>query len=309
MKIIGTLDVKDDGDLLKEVLDHCAPLVDEIYAYDDGSQDDTLEILKSHHGVSKFYSKLQFSDEELSRYLQHRRGYLLEQVKKDFPYEKEDIWVVRLEGDRFFLNQDPREIVARAVKAGHDSRSGVMLDFRRHRVEGWEGVDTWPNWHESIRKIQTWCNIDDIHATVAFKVADYIGYENCKRPRPWPRGCRSNDLNRERLSKDMAFFEHHGRRGPKYCHWAYTSGSRPLSKCKSKTDSSWDFSTPETVYKTMKARFQPYYLIPWVGLESLDFILEFANNDEWKDVGNREYFFLGLEQAVKFGWKFERKDL
>src|SRR3972149_3505094 len=137
MKIIGTLDTKSDGDIITEVLDQAASLFDVIYAYDDDSLDNTNTILKEHKAVSKLWKASEFSLEEKARYKQHRRGWLLEQVKKDFPYAKEEIWVVRLEGDRFFLNQSPKEIVERAIRADMDSRCGVMLDFRRHRLEGW----------------------------------------------------------------------------------------------------------------------------------------------------------------------------
>lgn len=307
MKIIGTLDSRDDADLLPEVLDQCKDWFDAIYAYDDGSQDGTYNILNSHSAVTKVWRAQDFSDEDKKKYLQHRRGYPLEMVKKDYPYQTEDIWVVRLEGDRFFLNQTPHEIVDRAVHAGHDQRCGVMLDFRRHREQGWGEVDKWPNWNPSLRTLSTWCGIDDSHNAVAFKVSDFVDYALLNRPRPWPGGLKNGDCNRSLYTKDMAYFEHQGRRSPKYWHWVYNSGSRPKSQ---KFSVEWDFTSPETVYETVKSIHQPYKLLPWISFEkSIDKLLEVANAPNWKTRPNIRYFCWGLEYALQQGWVFEREDL
>ncbi len=299
MKIIGTLDTKDDGDILSEVLDQAKDMFDAVYAYDDGSIDNTNEILKSHPVVSKLWHREDFGELERKRYLQHRRGWLLEQVKKDFPYVTEDTWVVRLEGDRFFLNQEPAEIVDRALHAELDSRCGVMLDFRRHRAEGWGDADTWPNWHISIRELQRWFDVDDIHSVVAFKVIDYIDYKGMARPRPWPRGTRPNDFLYKTFNKDMAFFEHHGRRSPKYYHWTLESGSRPLSQKQLKNNPDFDYSTPESIAESMGDRFTPYKVWPYINFDqAIDHVLWLYDNTAFRtNKQYQRYYFWGVEQA------------
>lgn len=299
MKIIGTLDTRDDGDILPEVLDQAKGMFDAVYAYDDGSRDNTNEILKSHPVVSKLWHRDDFSAEERGRYLQHRRGWLLEQVKKDFPYETEDTWVVRMEGDRFFMNQDPKEIVERAIYGSMDSRCGVMLDFRRHRADGWIGVDSWPDWHDSIRNIQRWFDIDDLHDVVAFKVTDYIDYKGMVKPRPWPLGTGPNDYLFKECTKDMAFFEHHGRRGPKYFHWTIESGSRPLGKKFKANNPDADYTSPATVYTTLGDRFRPYKVWPYTNFDqAIDHIIWLKHNTEfYTNKEYQRYYFKGVEQA------------
>ena len=299
MKIIGTLDTRDDGDLLPEVLDQAKGMFDAVYAYDDGSIDNTNDILKNHPVISKLWHRDEFSESERARYIQHRRGWLLEQVKKDFPYETEDTWVVRVEGDRFFLNQDPKEIVERAVRADMDSRCGVMMDFRRHRADGWEGADTWPNWHDSIRNIQRWFDIDDLHDVVAFKVTDYIDYKGLTRPRPWPRGTRPNDYRYKEFTKDMAFFEHHGRRSPRYYHWTLESGSRILGQKQQQNSPDNDYSTPESIVECMGNRFTPYKVWPYTNFDqAIDHIIWLTANTEFRtNKQYQRYYFWGVEQA------------
>ena len=300
MKIIGTLDTRDDGDLLPEVLDQAKGMFDAVYAYDDGSIDNTNEILNYHPVISKRWHRNEFSEEERGRYIQHRRGWLLEQVKKDFPYETEDIWVVRMEGDRFFLNQDPKEIVERAIHANMDSRSGVMMNFRRHRADGWDEMsDTFPNWHESLRKLQRWFLIDDVHNVVAFKVADHIDYSGLRKPRPWPHGTKKNDLNRHAFDKTMCFFEHHGKRSPKYYHWATTSGSRPIGEKARRLYPEYDYTSPETISQTMVKQFRPYQIWPYTTFDqSIDHIIWLMANTEFEtNKQYRRYYFWGLEQG------------
>jgi hypothetical protein len=257
MKIIGTLDSRNDGDLLQQVLDQPEMrTLDAIYAYDDGSTDNTRDILFKHPSITKYASRFDFSYEELSSVPQHRRHWLLQTVRDTYP--NETVWVVRLEGDRFFLNQPPVQTVQAAISAGQDYRCGVMIDFRRSMAEGWGAADTWPSWDKPIQQIQTYARIDDIHRAVVFKVTDELKYD---RQRPWPSGLQKGDyIDDKTINKQMAFFAHHGRRGPKAWCFSYTSGSRKRS---SKFPASWDFTSPERAETTVGFPFQTKNLVKW----------------------------------------------
>lgn len=300
MKIIGTLDSRDDGDLLPYVLKQATGMFDAIYAYDDGSVDNTFKVLSEHPAISKVFKKDQFSPEERGEFLQHRRGFLLDQIKKDFPFEKEEIWIVRLEGDRFFLNQSPKEIVERAKKRGDDHSCMVQLEFNRHRLEGWD-QDDFPNWKSDIREIQRWFKFEEVQPCVAFRVMDYVDYRHLNNPRPWPGGLKKGNWGRGKdqtmkVSKEMCILEHHGRRSPKYMHWAFQTKSRGLSR---KFDPLIDCSSPEKVLETWPSRYAQYKLYPFVNLSSLDKCIEIRN--EWPEASKQmlRYYFWGAESLYK----------
>ncbi len=252
MKIIGTLDTKDDGDMLNDVINHAAYHgLDAIFAYNDGSTDNTEQILRQNKFITKYVNRSDFSPEVLNAVPQHRRHHLLKMVMDEYStYNTEEIWIVRLEGDRYLMNSSYREMITRAKFSGHVAACGVMVDCRIGPQEDWYKLDTYPNWHAPPPVIQDWGRIDDVHPIVAFKVEDGVMY-NPKRPRPWPViWGSSNYVDNDIVNLDMEFFAHHGRRGPKYWSLAYgPNGIRTPSKKWSHNN--WDFSSPESAYNTV----------------------------------------------------------
>jgi hypothetical protein len=297
MKIVGIMCVRDEADLLTQVYPHVRANVDFIYAYDDGSQDDTWEYVKdSDYAIRRVDDK--------HRLEIHRPNYhhLLEKIKQDF--KDEDVWAVICMGDRFFLNSLPEAIVSEAGE--YEAVNGVQLDFLRHRFDPWtEENDPWPDMSE-IRRIATWCKFDE-QCIVAFKVSPETSYQRSKYP--WPRGIKSVQYNYadsgNKLCVDMPFLEHQGRRSPKAAIWRKHSGSRPVSK----KHGHLKFASFDEIMETQKKFYEQYKMLPWEGLETLHKLVEIYNEENWQNPVNRRYFFWGLEQALKLGWNPKRKDL
>ena len=137
MKTVGLMAVKDEADLLPQVYPHIRNLVDYLYVYEDGSQDDTWELVKDSD-----YAIRQVDDTNRPKIARPNYYHLLEKVKQDF--KNEDVWCFITMGDRFFLNQTPEEIVDRAGNL--NAVEGVQLDFLRHRCDPWtEENDPFPD--------------------------------------------------------------------------------------------------------------------------------------------------------------------
>jgi len=251
--------VKDDGDLLQFVLDH-ALVYNAIFAYNDGSRDNTEDILKNHPKISKYVNREDFSIEERQKYPQHRRHHLLQMVMDEYStYNTEDIWIVRMEGDRIPMNHDPQDICNRAAFNGHVAAAGVMVDCRIGPNEEWPKLDSYPNWHKPISIIQNWARVDDVHPIVAFKVEDGIRYSVTK-PRPWPVVLGSSSyIEGDLVHKDMPFFAHHGRRGPRY--WNHAFGPGGTRRPSRKWPAEWNFNTPDKANETVTGiPFKPNWL-------------------------------------------------
>jgi hypothetical protein len=289
--------LKDEADLLPQVYPHIRRNVDYIYAYDDGSQDDTWEYIKESD-----YAIRKVDDKNRPKIYRPNYHHLLEKIKEDF--KGEDIWAIIAMGDRFFLNMPPRAIVRNARE--YEAVNGVQLDFLRHRFDPWtESNDPWPDMSQ-IRQLCSWCRVDE-QCIVAFKVTPETSYEKSKYP--WPRGIKSVQYNykamNNKLCVEMPFLEHQGRRSPKAAIWRMKSGSRPTSK----KYAHLKFDSFDDVMETQKKFYEQYKLLPWVGLETLHKLVEMYNEENWQIPAQRRYFFWGLEQALESGWRFERKDL
>jgi hypothetical protein len=280
--------VRDEADLLPEVYPHIRGLVDALYVYDDGSRDDTWDIVKdADYAIQR--------ERDVDRPVMPRPNYhhLLEKIKEDYDVDNEEVWAVITMGDRFFLNKTPRQIVEDARAGGYDAVEGVQLDFLRHRMDPWtEDNDTWPEYDPPLRHQCRWFRVDE-RCIVAFKVTKELSYMEAKYP--WPKGIKNvqyaASAMEDSLSLDIPYLEHQGRRSPKAAMWRYGSGSRPIGK----KYQHWDLSTFESTSQALKLHFQNYRLFPWDGLHSLKTLVEWWNIPEFHKRANLRWFFKGLE--------------
>jgi hypothetical protein len=283
-KLIGMMCVRDEADLLPEVYPHIKSLVDEVYVYEDGSVDGTWDIVKDAD-----YAIRRVDDVDRPSMPRPNYHHLLEKIKENHDVEKEDVWAIITMGDRFFLNKTPRQIVEEA--GDHISVEGIQLDFLRHRSDPWtEENDEYPNYSKSLRETCRGVKVDE-RCTVAYKVTNQTTYHHAAYP--WPKGAGTpqySDL-KPKISLDMPFLEHQGRRSPKASQWRYNSGSRPLGQ----KYQHWDFSTFESSMKSMHQFYEPLRVYPWVGFGSLEMIVNWYNKEDLMKKANKKWFFRGIE--------------
>lgn len=303
MKIIGIMCVKDEADLLPEVLEHLDGKLDELYAYDDGSMDATNNILRESSVVTYLISKEEDTDRlDIARPHYH---HLLEKIRED--HVGEEVWVVITMGDRFFLNKMPRQIVEEARAGGYTTVNGVQLDFVRHRADPWtEENDTFPHYSESLRKICKWFKWDE-ECVVAYKLSDESSYLEAKYP--WPRGGHTKvqyakNETGDKLSMDIPYLEHQGRRSPNAFKWRIESGSRKLSS---------KINLPSTSFADIQEKQKKWYaqwkLIPWVDTTSLAQLILMYNEDEWRFKAKKRTYWEPIEEGILKGGSHMRIDL
>lgn len=297
MKVVGIMCVRDEGDILPEVLASLEGKLDALYAYDDGSIDNTFEVLSQSPVITFLTSRSKDPfRESISRGNYH---CLFEKIKKDF---NEEVWIVNTMGDRFFLNKQPKEIVEETKKSGFEAVYGIQLDFLRHRLQGWTSdVDTFPNYPESLRSLCRWFCLDE-RAIIAYKVKPEQSFS--LSPYPWPKGLgppRFRDESKSNLlSLEMPFLEHQGRRSPNAMLWRLKNKSRGISK-KINT-SGYDLTKYEDIVKLFPRFYAPYKVLPWYSNKSLETLISLYNNPEYaglRDKVCKRYFYWGVEASHK----------
>jgi hypothetical protein len=262
MKVIGILRVKDEGDLLPSVLANVADGVDEIFAYEDESVDNTREILQAHPKVT--YLK---TYDPTFRSEWWKTHHLEKMVKQSFPeYRTEEVWVALLAGDLYWLNQSPREAAERAAAKGHDLKTGCAINFSIHHTDTWEGKDTWPKWKPSLRESCRWARVIE-ELPVVWKVADYTKHKRL----PWPRHFKNRDTG---IKADMPFLEHQGKRSPRFQQHRVLRYDADHERPRGTTFEQFQDIKWVEEWGRSKGYWQNPEAVPWIGLETIETLLQ-----------------------------------
>jgi len=278
MKMIGILRVKDEADLLPSVLANVSDGVDEIYAYDDGSTDDTLAILKKHPKVTFIQEQIpDFKDEV------YKTKFLEDKIKELHPeYQTEEVWTTLLAGDLYWINTSPKEAAIRAHKEGHDLQTGVAINFSLNPALEWAPRDTWPEWKaDYLREISCWCAIIE-ELPVIWKVANYTSWKRL----PWPRDFKSRKVG---IVKDTIWLEHPGKRSPKHFQFkCVRNDSYPKDADRERWKNDLEYVTE---YGRKLGYWNNERYIPWTGPETIDTLLAL----EEMSGPERDRFYEGIQ--------------
>lgn len=113
MRIFGICLVKDEEDIIEYCLEEATKWAHKVFVYDNGSEDDTWEIVKdmakTNPGVIPYKKEaLPFRDNLRARVFNEYRHYA----------SNGDWWCFRLDSDEFYID-DPREFLSKVPKRYH----------------------------------------------------------------------------------------------------------------------------------------------------------------------------------------------
>ena len=246
--IVGILWNKNEGDILEEVILKALPKVDSLLCADDGSDDNSWEIMQSLH--KKYPDKIEHIQRNPTKQDPAQRQALLNQVRKR--YKPEDTWVHVIESDLIIIDTDIREALK---KYAHENCMMNWFLFNGIR-DNWDGIDTYPNWDMSIQEILYKGHYME-QGPWTWRPLPKVSF-NKDLWRPWPQGfshyMTNSSMRAEFYKKlsndDIPIMGHYGYRGPTHIYNKFSSkGIKKHSKYKT-----WNFESVASTAATL-----PYF--------------------------------------------------
>jgi glycosyltransferase involved in cell wall biosynthesis len=125
MKLVMTLLVRDEEDIVRENLDfHLAQGVDEVIVTDNGSEDGTMEILRSYESRGQVRVLVEPSDD-------YAQGHWVTRMARLAASERGADWVINNDADEFWW---PREGTLRSTLERLDVQVGLVVAHRTNFV-------------------------------------------------------------------------------------------------------------------------------------------------------------------------------
>lgn len=235
--IIGIMWNRNEGDILHDIIEAALPKVDALLVADDGSTDNSLDIIKSFGPrIEKVIDRSM-----AGKHPEHlwTRQYLLNEVKKRF--NPNETWVQIIESDTILLDTDIRQTIKDWAVKDTAVYWHMLNACRRH----WKGSDSYPNWNEPIQNVMPDCHLME-PVCYTFRTLPLIEFQDTGKP--WPCGFSNYGVtSRTKKRENSPLVAHYGYRGPTHFHQKYFKGNcRTHSKY-----TNWYIDSPEAVLETV----------------------------------------------------------
>jgi len=222
LKVIGIMWNLNDGDILDEIIQNALSKVDELLVVDDGSIDNSWDIISNYKSRLAYCCKFGDKGSNPKNYqkgLWHRQ-HAMDRAKEIFG---RDVWIQVIEGDMMIMDTNVRSLVneSKAAALNWIMCSACNRDWP-------EEIDNlYPNWGKSIREIMPDGYVDEVYPAT-FRPLDGVQftYKNNKRSQ-WPSGldlhgfqyCNPYTFKRPKnnphINSNSPLLAHYGYRGTK----------------------------------------------------------------------------------------------
>lgn len=247
--IVGLMFCKNEGDILAQVIEAALPKVDSLMIADDGSTDNSWDIIQLFAEARK--DKIEHIRQLPDPKDKGQRQALLDKIKKR--YKPENTWVQIIESDVILLDTDVREAIKN--RAVHDMAvTWAMINACRYPGASWKEVDTYPQWQIPLNQLMPQAHFLE-HLLYTFRPLPKISYGDF-RWRPYPRGfthyktgpIKAGPVKAAMSWDNTPLLLHVGYRGPTHYYEKFKNSGMGRFHSRYPT---WDLSSPESVLATV----------------------------------------------------------
>ena len=243
---------KNEGDILAQTLTAAVKKVDHLYLADDGSSDNSLEIMKKFQ--ERFPQIIQNVQQSPTNTDPGQRQSLLDKIQKNY---SETDWIQIIESDIVLLDTDPREAIE---KHGVNNVAVCWQTLNAARRKWPKYLDTYPNWSMPLTELMPKAHLME-EMVYTFRNLKGLKYRSDKW-RPWPTGFGTHLRESLRASRgdDAPLLLHYGFRGPTHFHLKYKNHGTFHKK-----HETWNVSSREKVLETV-----PFFNGTWNNKHMMD---------------------------------------
>ena len=236
--IVGMMWNRNEGDVIRDTISSALEHVDTLVIADDGSTDNSWDIIQSfaiHHK-----DQIEHIQRDPNPKDPGQRQALLDVVRSR--YRPENTWVQIIESDIMILDTDIRTAIQQR-STNNVYLNWTLLNGVIDPKLDWDQFDTYPHWQVPIQQIMNYGHYLE-EMTYTFRPFDELHYE-LYGAKPWPKGFASLDISKKKEGTDYTpLLAHYGYRGPTQMYKKYNG--RVPSKYPS-----WDMSSPQAIKDTV----------------------------------------------------------
>jgi glycosyltransferase involved in cell wall biosynthesis len=237
--VVGMMWNKDEADILPEIIHEALKRVDTLVIADDGSTDNSWNIIQS---FAVAHPEIEHLRQEPNKNDKGQRQALLDEIRRR--YKPETTLVQLIESDIMILDTDIKQ--AWANRSDNVKMKWVALNAVRQGAGpwSWQGEDTYPYWPRPIKEIMPFAHYME-EMTYTFRPFPELSYDQ-KRWRPWPNGFSKVSPDEQKMSEHTPLLAHYGYRGPTHVWEKYAKAGLRHPRYKE-----WNFATPQTTAETV----------------------------------------------------------
>ena len=234
--IVGIMWNKNEGDILPFTIESALMNVDSLIIADDGSEDNSWDIIQSY---AKQHKKIEHIQRSPNKRDPGQRQALLNEIRKR--YKPENTWVQVIESDIMIVETDIREVINSTTNL---SLTWHLLNAVR-KPGTWKEEDKYPSWNKPIQEVMPFAHkIESMVYTFRPLPKLYYDPDSYK---PWPKGFANYPSQDKK--KYCLLLGHYGYRGPTHFFKKYNKAGKKGLRHLRRPD--WDLSSPETIENTV----------------------------------------------------------